>query len=82
MKLARPGFKWSHEDASQMMLQDLIDKNGIDELSTDDVKMIKNLIAGEVPSPSYEKKFLFDIVANHRNGIDVDKFGGFFVRLG
>jgi hypothetical protein len=56
MKRARPGFKWTHEDASQMMLQDLIDKNGIDSLSTDDVGMIKNLISGEIPSPSFEKK--------------------------
>ena len=74
MKRARPGFKWTHEDASQMMLQDLIDKNGIDSLSTDDVALIKSLISGDMPAHrSYDKKFLFDIVANKRNGIDVDK---------
>lgn len=30
---------------------------------------------------SEEKHFLYDIVANGRNGIDVDKYGNNFIRL-
>jgi hypothetical protein len=56
MKKARPGFRWTHEEGSQMMLEDLIDKNGIDSLSTGDVTMIKNLISGDRPPKSTEKK--------------------------
>lgn len=29
MKRARPGFAWKHEDASQMMLEELVNSNGI-----------------------------------------------------
>ncbi|KIM78005.1 hypothetical protein PILCRDRAFT_608246 [Piloderma croceum F 1598] len=67
--------RWKHEDASEMMFDDLIKKNGI-QIPDEDAEFIKALIAGE-PTRSgdgAEKRFLFDIVANKRNGIDVDKF--------
>jgi len=54
------------------MLEDLIDDNHID-LEKEDVNSIKSLILGN-PKHSEEKKFLFDIVANYRNSVDVDKF--------
>ena len=68
--------KWSHEDASEMMFDDLVRSNGID-IDEDDINFIKDLIQGKVRLSEHknppEKKFLFDIVANKRNGIDVDK---------
>jgi len=88
-----PGIHWKHEDASEVMFDDLVAKNNID-LPENDIKFIKALIAGDPSSCSYvshgfvlsvfscrissnnhpqEKPFLFDIVANKRNGIDVDK---------
>ncbi|KAF8582015.1 HD-domain/PDEase-like protein [Ramaria rubella] len=74
---AMPGSNWKHEDASEMMLDYLVSDNNID-LRQDEVRFIKDLIAGSKShtrshSPS-EKDFLFEIVANKRNGIDVDKF--------
>ncbi|KAJ2958880.1 hypothetical protein NQZ79_g5581 [Umbelopsis isabellina] len=75
MPLARPSRKWSHEQASEMMLQYLIDDNYID-IDKDQINFIKDLIAGVPKSSSQmsERGFLFDIVANKRNSLDVDKF--------
>ncbi|TDL18439.1 HD-domain/PDEase-like protein [Rickenella mellea] len=72
-----PGKSWSHEDASEMMFDDLILQNEIN-IPQDDINFVKDLIKG-VPNHSRnkippEKGFLFEIVANKRNGIDVDKF--------
>jgi hypothetical protein len=76
---------WSHEDGSIALLDYLIEKNKI-QLSTHglnelDLNFIKKLIDGLKPNEAWpnnigrgvEKRFLFDIVANKRNGIDVDK---------
>ena len=41
----RPDSKWTHEDASEMMFDDLIRDNDID-ISQDDVNFIKDLIKG------------------------------------
>ena len=54
-----------------MMLEYLIDENNID-MEKEDIDFIKSLIAGELKAN--EKPFLYDIVANYRNGVDVDKF--------
>ncbi|OAD78577.1 hypothetical protein PHYBLDRAFT_18303 [Phycomyces blakesleeanus NRRL 1555(-)] len=72
MPRARPGIKWSHEQASEMMLEYLIDDNGID-IEPESIKLIKGLIAGE-PNQYEDRRFLFDIVANKKNSVDVDKF--------
>eukprot|EP01135_Chromosphaera_perkinsii_P002769 Nk52_evm137s226 gene=Nk52_evmTU137s226 len=66
------GVTWRHEDGSEMMLDYLIEDNHID-MDKNHVDFIKSLIAGSSPMAS-EKRFLYDIVANYRNGIDVDKF--------
>ncbi|KAJ1863274.1 hypothetical protein LPJ78_004142 [Coemansia sp. RSA 989] len=71
---AMPGSKWSHEMGSEMMLDHLIDDNHIDTLDSSDVSFIKQLIRGCAPHSSDGKMFLFDIVANKRNGVDVDRF--------
>nr|CAG8441741.1 15563_t:CDS:10 [Entrophospora candida] len=70
-----PDIEWKHEMASEMMFDHLVEHNEIVgiELSTDNVKFIKSLISG-VNSSSSRPDFLFDIVANKRNSIDVDKF--------
>jgi len=69
---AIPNIKWSHEDTSQELFEYLVDSNGINDISTDEVKLIQNLISGK--ETNHEKKFLFDIVANKRNSMDVDKY--------
>ncbi|KAI8089448.1 uncharacterized protein BX664DRAFT_297172 [Halteromyces radiatus] len=75
MPKARPGFEWSHEQASEMMLEYLIEDNHID-IDSQQTNLIKDLIAGAPRSKSqYEDRgFLFDIVANKKNSVDVDKF--------
>lgn len=59
-----------------MMFDDLVRSNSID-IDEDDIGFIKDLIQGKSNLSKHkqppEKKFLFDIVANKRNGIDVDK---------
>ncbi|KAI0002899.1 hypothetical protein BJV74DRAFT_813935 [Russula compacta] len=64
---------WQHEDASEMMLDDMMKEYNFDH-PRQDVEFIKALIAGDWTRCSNEKPFLFEIVANKRNGIDVDKF--------
>ncbi|XP_024538325.1 deoxynucleoside triphosphate triphosphohydrolase SAMHD1 homolog [Selaginella moellendorffii] len=72
-----PGHKWSHEDMSTRMIDYIVDVNHID-ISSTDLKRVKDMIlCSKNPSliEEYnEKTFLFDIVANGRNSIDVDKF--------
>ncbi|KAJ7039439.1 hypothetical protein C8F04DRAFT_949938 [Mycena alexandri] len=73
-----PEKNWKHEDASKMMFRFLLESNNI-TLPLKDVDFILALIDGDpslcsLPHRSDEKLFLFDIVANKRNGLDVDKF--------
>ncbi|RUP24480.1 hypothetical protein BC936DRAFT_138917 [Jimgerdemannia flammicorona] len=71
----RPELAWTHEKASEMMLEYLVDDNNID-LERDEVELIKSLIDGKPSSECRhsQRSFLFDIVANKRNSVDVDKF--------
>ncbi|KAG5647814.1 hypothetical protein DXG03_007737 [Asterophora parasitica] len=71
---ALPGSKWVHEDGSVMMFDAMVKETEI-PLNDKDDAFIKALISGnsKLCSPD-EKPFLFDIVANKRNGLDVDKF--------
>ncbi|OMO78204.1 hypothetical protein CCACVL1_14578 [Corchorus capsularis] len=69
------GSTWSHEEMSVKMIDYIVDAHYIDI----DPSMLKNakdmvLASSENASNKSEKKFLYDIVANGRNGIDVDKF--------
>ncbi|KAK7451308.1 hypothetical protein VKT23_012650 [Stygiomarasmius scandens] len=64
---------WTHERGSEMMFDFLVAENGI-EIDEEDKEFVKALIAGEHARTPSEKSFLFDIVANKRNGLDVDKF--------
>eukprot|EP00250_Pteridium_aquilinum_P016321 c23047_g8_i1 orf=399-1823(-) len=72
-----PGSTWSHEQMSEQMVDHIVDEHHID-MDSEHLKRVKEMIGASshhaAPRQSYEKRFLFDIVANGRNGIDVDKF--------
>lgn len=72
-----PGSSWSHEDMSVLLLDSIVDKHAID-IENDYLQMVKDMITASSKHASTksanEKHFLYDIVANGRNGIDVDKF--------
>lgn len=71
------GSEWSHEEMSVKLVDYMIDENHIDT-DSDMVKRAKEMILASTKEPSVrstgDKRFLYDIVANGRNGIDVDKF--------
>jgi len=64
---------WSHEDASIMMFEDILNSDEtLKQLITkEDQALICSLILGEV-IPG--RAWISEIVSNPRNGIDVDKF--------
>ncbi|KAJ4838157.1 hypothetical protein Tsubulata_046193 [Turnera subulata] len=63
--LKNPGdSNWSHEDMSLKLIDYIVDAHHID-IGAECIQKAKS---------TKEKGFLFDIVANGRNGIDVDKF--------
>lgn len=68
--------KWSHEQASEMMFDDMVKKYRSHDISPEDVETVKALISGRKERCKLGKTmpFLFEIVANDLNGIDVDKF--------
>lgn len=66
-----PQRSFHHEDMSLKMFDLLVDENSID-IDSGHTKLIKALISGK--NDGNERKWLFDIVANRRNSIDVDKF--------
>ncbi|KAL4574087.1 hypothetical protein LXL04_020910 [Taraxacum kok-saghyz] len=71
------GSKWSHEEMSLNLIDYMVDEHNID-IDSGRLKKVKDMIiASSKNAPvksSKEKLFLYDIVANGRNGIDVDKF--------
>ena len=72
-----PGLNFHHESMSQAIFHAMMERHELyDELEMDedDVASVLQLISGEKDeSAKREKPFLYDIVANARNGIDVDK---------
>ncbi|BFZ12517.1 hypothetical protein BsWGS_15556 [Bradybaena similaris] len=83
-----PKSKWTHEQASKDMFDYLVDKNKLRDvfqshgLTETDMVFIKELIAPNMAKNGewvhhgrpQEKSFLYEIVANKRNNIDVDKW--------
>ncbi|KAF9587391.1 hypothetical protein IFM89_002031 [Coptis chinensis] len=67
---------WSHENMSVDMIDYIVDEHHID-VDSGILKIAKEMILAsseiEVPQRTGETSFLYDIVANGRNGIDVDK---------
>ncbi|MFS7994938.1 putative HD/PDEase domain-containing protein [Helianthus anomalus] len=71
-----PGSTWSHEEMSLKMIDHMVDEHNID-IDSGCLKKVKEMIIASsenAAKTSKEKLFLYDIVANGRNGIDVDKF--------
>ncbi|KAF5740364.1 deoxynucleoside triphosphate triphosphohydrolase SAMHD1 [Tripterygium wilfordii] len=71
------GTKWSHEQMSADMVDHIVDVHHID-IDSGMIRRVKEMILASSklspPRSTNEKSFLYDIVANGRNGIDVDKF--------
>ncbi|GKV37315.1 hypothetical protein SLEP1_g45357 [Rubroshorea leprosula] len=71
------GSKWSHEQMSVKMVDHIVDAHHID-IDSEMIKRVKEMILASsefaLPKGTKEKHFLYDIVANGQNGIDVDKF--------
>jgi|TARA_B100001142_G_C14328893_1_gene653325 hypothetical protein len=64
---------WNHEVMSANMFEWMVDENHID-IGEDVVKRVRGLITSEDSNAITGKRFLWDIVANKRNSVDVDKF--------
>ncbi len=69
----RPGCKWTHEDMSLDLLEFLVEENNVD-VEKDDLQFMKDVIIGSKRATHTSRSFLYEVVANGRNGIDVDKF--------
>ncbi|XP_061162756.1 deoxynucleoside triphosphate triphosphohydrolase SAMHD1-like [Saccostrea echinata] len=92
LPVARPDKKIKHEDLSVKMFDHLVESNDLNSVfekygvTEQDRTFIKEQIAGPLKlkskewpyhGRSKEKGFLYEIVANKRNGIDVDKWDYF-----
>ncbi|XP_060772872.1 deoxynucleoside triphosphate triphosphohydrolase SAMHD1-like isoform X2 [Neoarius graeffei] len=79
----RPDLKWKHETASVQMFDHLVERNELkDKFTPDDLNFIKALIDSTDSQDTKHKHkrredFLYEIVANKRTGIDVDKWDYF-----
>ncbi|XP_065847252.1 uncharacterized protein [Euphorbia lathyris] len=74
----RLGIEWHHEEMSEKMIDYIVDTHHID-INPECLKKAKEMIVASTEHTPHErtangKQFLYDIVANGRNGIDVDKF--------
>lgn len=66
--LIYPNINYKHENMSLTLIDTIIDNNNID-IESIDIKKIKNLI-----NSTNKNNFIYEIVANSTNSIDVDKF--------
>nr|GMC59373.1 deoxynucleoside triphosphate triphosphohydrolase SAMHD1 homolog [Ipomoea batatas] len=77
LPMVTSGSEWCHEGMSTRMIDHIVDEHHID-IDSETIKRVKEFILASskyaLPKTSREKLFLYDIVANGRNGIDVDKF--------
>ncbi|KAL2498306.1 HD domain-containing metal-dependent phosphohydrolase family protein [Abeliophyllum distichum] len=77
LPMVHKGSEWSHEQMSVDMVDHIVDEHHI-EIDSETIKRVKEMILASskhaTTKSTREKHFLYDIVANGRNGIDVDKF--------
>ncbi|XP_031494203.1 uncharacterized protein LOC116260199 isoform X1 [Nymphaea colorata] len=77
LPLVLKGSEWSHEQMSAEMIDFMVDEHNID-IDPNLQRRVKEMILAScnttVTNGLKEKQYLYDIVANGRNGIDVDKF--------
>jgi len=77
MTLRCPELNFHHEQMSLMMLDHLVDDNNID-IEKEDLQFVKDVIMASEKGQAVKKRredgYLYEIVANGRNSIDVDKF--------
>ncbi|CAI8582935.1 unnamed protein product [Vicia faba] len=70
------GSHWSHEQMSVNMVDYIVEEHNID-IESQMLRRVKGMILTSsefsLPRSSSEKSFMYDIVANGRNRIDVDK---------
>ena len=74
-KILPEGHSFTHEWASAMLFDAILDENPdiIIKKGSKEAKFIRCLIEGKPEECPEEKRFLFDIVNNSRNSVDVDK---------
>lgn len=88
MQVTRPQRNWKHEESSVEMFRYLLRENDLMPqfraagLSEQDVLFIEEQIAGPRDGHQYKgrtgnKVFLYEVISNKRNGIDVDKWDYF-----
>lgn len=65
------GAEWEHEEFSGDIIRYLVDQNNID-IDSEMISLIHSLITGE--KRHMEHQWIYQIVANKTNSIDVDKF--------
>lgn len=66
--------EWHHEDRSKELVELIVEDNALD-YDLKQIRMIQSLINGVDPREQHlDRGFLYEVVANKRNGIDVDKF--------
>lgn len=69
---AMKGITWKHEEASCALLEMI--NNRAQVLTAEELEKVKNMIRGNDEGVPKEQRFMYRIVANKRNSIDVDKF--------
>ncbi|KAF6210110.1 hypothetical protein GE061_015866 [Apolygus lucorum] len=73
------GIQWKHETSSAEIFKSIVETNKLEPvfekygLKKKDLDFICRLISGEVPKDE-KNFFLYEIIANKENGLDVDKF--------
>lgn len=83
IRKARPNESWEHENASVGMIREIFKKIEQDYVEENEIDLIENLIKEQEGPTEYTKRirekkpFLFEIIANKLNSIDVDKWDYF-----
>jgi HD superfamily phosphohydrolase len=73
IRYSKPDVKFHHEEMSQKMFRYLVDDNALDYDETE-IGFLEELVSGNYSQKNQDKAWMFEIVANNRNSVDVDKF--------